>query len=143
GYYGGGWGYPYPYGGYRVYGGWNPYWGNPYWSPYWAGWGWGWGWSMPYAYGRMADVKTYSGSYAPPEQVPPRPVPEGTPPQQAPEQSYYAPPSYYANPDYGQYPATQSVPPPSQNVEGSDGTAMFNCKSGYFYNNLTQNCDKR
>ncbi|MDN6714720.1 MAG: hypothetical protein L0L41_08915, partial [Acetobacter sp.] len=92
---------------------------------------------------RTADVETYSGSYAPPEQVPPQPVPEGTPPQQATGQSYYAPPSYYASPDYGQYPATQSMPPPSQNVEGSDGTAMFNCKSGYFYNNLTQNCDKR
>lgn len=140
GYYGG-WYSPYYYGGYGGYGGWNPYWGgNPYWSPYWAGWGWG--WSMPYAYGRMADVETYSGSYPQYNQAPPA-TPDSTPVQQGDGQSIYAPPSYYASPDYGQYPASTNTMPPPANMPGSDGTAMFKCKDGYFYNNLTQNCDKR
>ncbi|MCP1212936.1 hypothetical protein [Acetobacter okinawensis] len=141
--YGWGWGYPYAYGGYGGYGGWGPYWGNSYWNPYWAGWGWG--WSMPYAYGGMTYAQSYSGSY-PPQYTsapPPSPVPEGPAVQQGVGQSNYAPPSYYASPNYGQYPATPNEEPPPQTMQGSDGTAMFNCKTGYFYNNLTQNCDKR
>ncbi|WP_254604792.1 hypothetical protein [Acetobacter syzygii] len=135
GYYGGGWPYSYYYGGYPGYGAWNPYWGNPYWA------GWGWGWSMPYVYGRTAYTESYGGSYPQYEQ----PQPPAPPPNAVPQVGgqVYAPASYYASPDYGQYPPTANTMPPPSNMAGSDGTAMFNCKDGYFYNNLTQNCDKR
>ncbi|MCP1241841.1 hypothetical protein [Acetobacter lambici] len=91
----------------------------------------------------MADVEAYGGAYPQYDQAPPPPTPDGAPVQQGTGQSYYAPPSYYASPDYGQYPATGPGQPPPRTMQGSDGTAMFNCKDGYFYNNLTQNCDKR
>ncbi|WP_219810141.1 hypothetical protein [Acetobacter syzygii] len=130
---GGGWGGY--YGGYPGYGAWNPYWGNPYWA------GWGWGWSMPYVYGRTAYTESYGGSYPQYDQ----PQPPAPPPNAVPQVGgqVYAPASYYASPDYGQYPPTANTMPPPSNMAGSDGTAMFNCKDGYFYNNLTQNCDKR
>lgn len=116
-----------PYPGYGAYGRGNPWWGESYMD--------GW-YMMPWmmAGGRSnandssgGDNNNSNGS-------------NNNNQSSRPSQGYG---SAYNGYDYGQYVPPMGHVMPPRSDPGSDGNAMFNCHDGYFYDSLTEKCEKQ